>query len=40
MEALRPSSDAADAIELAISPLAEKVGNELSKYGMIANVFY
>jgi hypothetical protein len=36
MEALRPSSDAADAITPTICPLSEKVGNHISRYGMIA----
>jgi hypothetical protein len=36
MEALRSSSDAEDAIALAVCPLADKAGNQISKYGMIA----
>jgi hypothetical protein len=36
MEALRSPSDAEDAIALAACPLADKAGNQISKYGMIA----
>src|SRR5258708_25530649 len=36
MEALRPSSDAANAITPAICPLSEEVGNHISRYRMIA----
>src|ERR1700730_7022599 len=36
MEALRSPSDAEEAIALATCPLADKAGNQISKYGMIA----
>jgi hypothetical protein len=35
MDALRSLSHAAEAIALAVYPLADKTGNQISKYGMI-----